>query len=379
MHRPARIPRLVWILVALALLPVPIISAVGARYLSPRSADILSLQPSPAARVDCTSLLSQLTGEKNWLEQLADPVLDTQALVAERLGFYSAVHACIPVGSSSDLLKAARQLTEYFMIFAGGYQTPRDGSELYLVDLATDKDPALLSLQQKVGIPPPPGYVYMRFYYSPQAMPDLVRQAFENPDVKGVTIFTRYVAVLVDQSDLHARSFPKTVTHELVHAYLKSVKGVGNLEAFPLWFDEGMATHFSGSSIPSCVYSDYGSGTLTSCSSSPQDYQQYAANFDFLEAKLGQARFLQLLKKSFDDMDPSMLYLQAGFSTYPAFAERAMEWRHRRDFITKTAIAAACIVPLVIGLLIYFWRAGREEEEDEPLPPHHPNLPYQSI
>jgi hypothetical protein len=219
----------------------------------------------------------------------------------------------------------------------------------------------------------------MRFYYSPQAMPDLVRLAFENPDVKGVTIFTRYVAVLADQSDLHSRSFPKTISHELVHAYLKSAQGVSKLEAFPLWFDEGMATHFSGSSIPSCVYSDYGSETLTSCTSSPQDYQQYAANFDFLEAKLGQAHFLQLLKKSFDDLDPAMLYQEAGFSTYPSFAVRAMEWKQRQDFITKTAIAAACVVPLVIGLLIFFWRAGKAEEEDIPGPPHYPDLPYQSF
>ena len=356
---------LVLILVVLALLPGRIVSAAS--------------RPFPAAQADCAALISQLTAEKNWLEGLADPVLDTQAQVIQRFRFYSDVHACIPAGSSSDLLKSARKLTEYFMIFAGGYQTPPDGSELYLVDLATDKDPALLSLRQKVGIPPPPGYVYMRFYYSPQAMPDLVRRAFENPDVKGVTIFTRYVAVLVDPSDLHARSFPKTISHELVHAYLKSVQGASHLEAFPLWFDEGMATHFSGSSIPSCVYSDYGSGTLTSCSSSPQDYQQYAANFDYLQAKLGQARFLQVLKKSFDDKDPAMLYQQAGFSTYPALAVRALEWSQRRDFLTKTAIAAACIVPLVIGLLIYFWRMGKAEEQDDPRPSHHPGLPYQGI
>jgi hypothetical protein len=140
-----------------------------------------------------------------------------------------------------------------------------------------------------------------------------------------------------------------------------------------------MATHFSGSSIPSCVYSDYGSETLTSCSSSPQDYQQYAANFDFLQAKLGQPRFLQLLKKSFDDLDPAMLYQQAGFSTYSAFAVRALEWSQRRDFLTKTAIATACIVPLVIGLLIYFWSLCKAEEQDKPAPPHYPDLPYQSI
>jgi hypothetical protein len=336
-------------------------------------------QPLHAVQVDCADVISQLFGDKNWLDQLVDPVLDTQAQVIERLRFYSDVHTCIPAGSSTDLLMSARKLTEYFMIFAGGFQTSQDGSERYLINLATFKDPALEILRQKVGLPPPPGYVYMVFYYSRQAMPDLLRQAFEDPDVQGVTIFSRYVAVLMDQSDLHSNTLPKTVSHELVHAYLKSAQGANHLDAFPLWYDEGMATHFSGSSIPSCVYSDYGAGILTSCTASPQDYQQYAANFDFLEAKFGQARFLHLVKNSFDAMDPALLYQEAGFSTYSAFAVRALEWRQRRDLLTKTAITAACIVPLVIGLLIYFWRAGKAEEEDKPGPPQYPDLPYQSI
>jgi hypothetical protein len=365
MRTPSHFTGLICILVTLMLPPGRTVSAAS--------------PPIPAAQVDCAALISQLTARDNWLEQLADPVLNTQAQVVERFRFYSDVHACIPAGSSSDLLQSARNLAEYFMIFAGGYQTPQDGSEFYLVDLATDKDPAVSSLRQKVGIAPPPGYVYMRFYSSRQAMPDLVRRLFKDPDVKGVTLFTRYVAVLADQSDLHSRSFPKTISHELVHAYLKSIQGISHLDAFPLWFDEGMATHFSGSSLPSCTISDYGPETLTSCSTSPQDYQQYAANFDFLQARLGQRRFLQLLKQSFEATDADMLYRQAGFSSYAAFAVEAMQWSQRRDTLTKTAIAAACILPLVIGLLIYFWRAGRAEEQDQPAPPHFPDLPYQSI
>ena len=324
-------------------------------------------------------MIRQLTLDKGWLDQLVDPVLDTQAQIIERLRFYSDVHTCIPAGSATDLLKTARKLTEYFMIFAGGFQTSQDSSENYLVNLATIQDPAVISLREKVGIPPPPGYVFLRFYYTRQAMPDLLQRSFLNPDVRGVTIFTRYVAVLADKSDLHSKTLPKTISHELVHAYLKSVQGVKDLDAFPLWFDEGMATHFSGSSIPSCVYSDYGSGTLTSCSTSPQDYQQYAANFDFLEAKLGQARFLQLVKQSFDAMDPGMLYQDAGFSTYQDFAVRALAWKKRQDLLTRAAIGGACLVPLILGLLVYFWRAGREEAEEAPGPPQFPDLPYQGI
>jgi hypothetical protein len=355
---------------------VLVLAALGfqpARFVSPASL------PVRAEQLDCQEVLRQLTRDKNWLDQLVDPVLDTQAQVIERLRIYSDVHACIPADSSMDRLKTIRKLTEYFMIFAGGYQTTREGSEDYLVDLATSKDPAVISLRQKVGIPPPPGFVYVRFYYTRQAMPELLQLSFKNPDVKGVTIFTRYVAILADKSDLQAKSLPKTISHELVHAYLKSVQGVTDLDAFPLWFDEGMAVHFSGSSIPSCVYTDYGSGVLTSCTTSPQDYQQYAANFDFLEAKLGQAHFLELVKQSYDTIDADLLYRELDFSTYQDFSVHARDWKKRQDFLTRAVIGGACLVPLVIGLLVYFWRAGQAEAEETPKPPQSPDLPYQSI
>jgi len=101
--------------------------------------------------------------------------------------------------------------------------------------------------------------------------------------------------------------------------------------------------------------------------------------FDFLEAKLGKARFLQLVKQSFDAIDPAMLYQDAGFTTYQDFAVRALAWKKRQDLLTKAAIGGACIVPLIIGLLVYFWRAGKAEAEETPMPPHYPDPPYQGI
>jgi hypothetical protein len=338
--------------------------------------------PSQQVRVeqiDCEGVFSQLIRDEDWMGQLVDPVLYTQAQVAEKLRLYSQVHDCISDSNNSDILKTIRKLTEYFLIFAGGFETPGDGSTFYLVNLATDNDPAVLNIRQKVGISPPPGYVYVRFYRTRQAMPDLLKLSFENPDVRGVTIYNRYVAVLADNSDLRSKALPKTISHELVHAYLKSVQGVKNLDAFPLWYDEGMAVHFSGSSLPSCIYTYYGTGTITSCTTSPEDYVQYAANFDFLEAKLGHARFLELVKQSFDEFDPTMLYLQLGYATYQDFSVHAREWEKRHAFLTKAALGGACLVPLIIGLLFYFWRAGTEEAEETPKPPQFPDLPYQSL
>jgi hypothetical protein len=199
-------------------------------------------------------------------------------------------------------------------------------------------------------------------------MPDLVRRLFQNPEVRGVTIFTRYVAVLAEKSSVEPNTLPKTISHELVHAYLKAVQGTKNIDAFPVWYDEGMAIHFSGSSEPSCTTHDYGSVNITNCTVAPEDYQQYAANFGYVEARLGRMKFLKLVKQSFEERDATILYTNLGFTNYADFALQARAWKRRYDLIIKTAIGGACLIPIVIGLLFYFWRAGKAEVEGPPDP-----------
>jgi hypothetical protein len=321
--------------------------------------------PAYAAPVDCQAVLSRLARDENWMDQLINPVLSTQAQITERFRLYTSVHACISASAGTEFLQNIRRLTEYFMIFAGGYQTTSQGSTGYLFDLATTKDPAVKRIREQVGIPAPPGYVYLHYYYSRQAMPDLVRRLFQNPDVRGVTIFTRYVAVLAEKSNGTPNTLPKTVSHELVHAYLKSVQGIKNIDAFPVWYDEGMAIHFSGSSEPSCTYYDAGSVNVTSCQTAPEDYVQYAANFDYLEARVGHAKFRQLVKQSFDELDPTVLYTNLGFSNYEDFAVQARAWKRRYDLIVRTSIGAACAIPLIIAIVFYLWQAGKSDAEEE--------------
>jgi hypothetical protein len=336
--------------------------------------------PARATQVDCDAVLRQLTQEPDWMDRLIDPILDSQPRVEERLGLYSQMHACIAAGTSDVNLKYIRELTEYFMIFIGGYQTPSDGSAFSMVDLASSEDAAVAAIRQKVGISPPPGYVYVRYYYSRQAMPDLVKQAFANPDVRGVTLFTRYVAVLADSSSVQLNALPKTVSHELVHAYLKSVQGVGNMDAFPTWYEEGMAVHFSGSSEPSCIYTTKDGVSGTSCETSPENYVQYGANLDYLENKLGQGKFLQVVKYSFEKLDPAILYQAGGFETYADFSVRARNWKRWQDFVPKAEIGGVCIAPFVIFLIIWFWRQvheGDEERKQNLAYSNHPYRPYQ--
>ena len=329
--------------------------------------------PARAAQVDCEAVLRLLTQETNWMDRLIDPILDSQPQVEERLGLYSQMHACIQAGTSDVNLKYIRELTEYFMVFIGGYQTPSNGSAFSMINLASSDDPAVTAIRQKVGIAPPPGYVYVRFYYTRDAMPDLVKQAFANPDVRGVTIFTRYVAVLADNSAVQLNALPKTVSHELVHAYLKSVQGVGNMDAFPLWYDEGMAVHFSGSSEPSCIYTTRDGISGTSCETSPENYVQYGANLAYLENKLGEAKFLQVAKYSFENLDPAILYQAGGFETYADFSVVARNWKRWQDFLPKAEIGGACIAPFVIFLIIWFWRQMHEGDEER-----KKNLAYSS-
>jgi hypothetical protein len=110
--------------------------------------------PVHAAPVDCAVVLAKLARNENWQEELVNPVLTSQAKISEQFRLYTSVHACIPASGGTELLQNIRRLTEYFMIFAGGYQTTPDGSRAYLVNLATDKDPAVQRIRQQLGIPP---------------------------------------------------------------------------------------------------------------------------------------------------------------------------------------------------------------------------------
>ncbi len=187
--------------------------------------------------VDCTRLIQQLQAEPDWLDKLADPVINSDNEHKQRYGFYSLVYECLrqQPGSLSDDLQAAYLLTAYYLTFLEQAPDTLHNSLLWIVDPATFPDPALERLRSEVGLKPPPGRFYLRLYPSRLDLPLAVQSIFDNQNAFGVTILSRYIAVVVidsigwkgDQSvDAETGG---TISHELVHAFVNA--SVGALQA----------------------------------------------------------------------------------------------------------------------------------------------------
>jgi len=171
--------------------------------------------------------------------------------------------------------------------------------------------------------------------------------------VAGVTIFTRYIAILEEdaltppEQQLQSQRLPETVSHELVHAYVHSKLGIEDLDAFPTWYNEGIAIYFSGSGKDHSVVTPNFELRVTS----PQDYREYETNFRYLEAKLGRERLLELVRESIEKPDYKVAYSNLGFSDDPAFIAEAQAWNQKRLHI-RWAIGVGAILLLGFGLVL---------------------------
>jgi hypothetical protein len=298
----------------------------------------------------CQQVYDLLIQEDDWYGKLVDPVLTTQDELDQRLWLYQQVHDCLsgdPEARSGELKNVLR-LTEYFLIFAGGYGTPEDGSELVLVDLSGSDDEAVVQIREEMGLPAPEGFIYVRMYESRQAMPLLVRRIFENENVAGVTILTRYVAVLAEDKPLFAeqilqrQALPVTTSHELVHAYINSSLGYENLSLYPTWFHEGVAIYFSRSGENHSVVTPGFSMYRTS----PEEYQEYNTNFQYLESELGRDRLLTLIQEALANLEPGQVFFEAGIKTDDELFKLAFDWRGKQNNIR---LGAGLLVALMLG------------------------------
>jgi hypothetical protein len=314
---------------------------------------IVSATPTPHQPTECDQLWLDFTARPGWFEQLVNPTLTSSAAVEQTLEEFTALYECLggSGGEDSEEVVLIRTLLEYYLIFAGGYHTPEGQSYLDLIAFAECQDPAIIALRDQVGIPPPTGYVFVRYYASRAAMPTLIRQAFENPDVAGVTILIRYVAVLVEDTTnwqeraLQHLTLPGTISHELVHAYINSTLGFAGID-LPDWYHEGLAIYFSGNGESHTVIAP----DLTVSRTPPQAYRRYQANFQFLEAELGKERLYQRIKTSLDSAQPSDLYSGLMIGNDQAFFERVSAWQQRRAFL-KIGIFSLVIVLIVLGVI----------------------------
>jgi hypothetical protein len=196
-------------------------------------------------------------------------------------------------------------------------------------------------------------------------MPNLVRQAFEDQNTVGVSMLTRYVAILAEDQDsfidfeLQSQSLPKTISHELIHAYVKSVLGFDNSARLPTWYHEGLAIYFSGSGGSSYVYL---TPSITIKTGSPEDYEQYELNFKYLEAELGRERLLVLIKQCIEKSDSSLLYKDLGISSDNWLDASARGWQAKQaSNVRKWGLIIASVVILGVIILI---SSGRSRESE---------------
>ena len=316
-----------------------------------------AVSPSVDGRVDdkCLDKVNLLTKEDDWYEQLVNPLLITKAQVFEQLNTYTEIYNCLDQydGKLSADLEIIHTFTKYFLVFAGGYQTQSNESYLSLVSLATSDDPAVMQMRDETGIKPPDGYIFVRFYSSREAMPDIVKRAFSKEGIVGVTIFMRYIAVLStkesdwQQQALQFQALPKTISHELIHAYLNSFLGMKNLDALPKWYSEGLAIYYSRS----CENNTIVSPNFTISTTSPANYKQYNLNFKYLETKLGRKHLLELIKQSIEKVSPSILYQELHITDEQELASNALAWKTQQD---NLKIGLGIVIVLLLGFGL--WR-----------------------
>lgn len=306
----------------------------------------------------CEQILQPLVNGEISFEQLANPILTTQAEIDELVDLYTDKYQCINEGTAGQVedLERTRTFLEYFLIFAGGLDTSSDETALELVQLASSSDPGVTEIRDGAGIDAPEGYIFVRTYNSREAMPPLLRRAFESPEVAGVTILSRYIAVLAQdkktwpQRLLQLQTLPETISHELIHAYVNSTLVPLKFD-LPAWYSEGLAIYFSGSEIIHTVVTP----NFSISNSSTEDYQLYDTTFRYLEASHGHARLLELINLSIEAADPSILYRDLEIEDDQQLVTQARAWSRQRNNLARGGIVVVALIAVFL-----LWRSAPE-------------------
>lgn len=316
---------------------------------------------------ECIETLTGALEDESFLVQLADPIITTTEQLSERKDLYRKIYHCLrgDLSALADDLKMIDILTEYFLVFVDGIETPAGQSELVLVDLAHSENPAIKRIRDEAKVEPPDGFIYVRTYTSLDAMPELVRRGFDNEDTVGVTMLTRYVAILAEEkgdafeSELQSQDLPKTISHELVHAYVNSVLGFESSQKIPVWYHEGVAIYFSGSTSSSYVYL---TPDISLRSAAPEEYLQYELNFRYLEAELGKDVLLERINSSIENRDPGLLYQGLGITSYKRLESSAKGWEEAR--FAKIRNWGLIVVALIIAIFWWIFSHGEAESQN---------------
>jgi hypothetical protein len=316
---------------------------------------VFIVQACPLLGLDATDYL--------WLD---NPVLTSQQQIDQKLMACEDLLAALAQQEQRETLPARLQrlkvLARLYMVFAGseGKEAGVESGRLELLDLSQTADPAVSQLRDQMKIPCPSGFVFLRYYSSRHVMPLEILSAFHRENTRGVTILSRYIAILEKkasepgQERFLEQSQARIVSHELVHAYINSVLG-RDRDRLPLWFHEACATYLSGSPggerVSELVQTPAGFKHVLFQDKAPIDYQQYKLLFEYLRAKLGRKDLYAQIRTAIHTRSVQSLLSCAQVNSSQELVTRAQVWKQRRNLL-KYGVAAV----LVIGLLLVIWR-----------------------
>lgn len=206
------------------------------------------------------------------------------------------------------------------------------------VDLKTSKVSSVVKLRNDVKIPPPSQIVLVKTFKR-NTLPSVLEPVFVNPNVSGVTIAGRYVAII--QTDL-TKEYNDVLSHELVHAYIS----LSCPKPLPFWFQEGAAVHFSTDK----TLKFYGqpskdqTGVMIGKTVELDDtYKQKLQSFHFMIEKAGDKKFNAWFRDAVmtGKVDPRPLL---GLSDTPP----AQHSQHKLLPIWMIAVIAGIVVTVVV-------------------------------
>jgi len=284
----------------------------------------LGLQSQP----DCAEVLVTALEEGDLMGDLVNPVLNTQAEIEEKIALYKRVYPCIDelgIVFSQEDLELIDMLVLRFLYLVEG-----EGQQIDLVDLETSDDPAVSRLRDEIGVPPPDGYIFVNHIDSRYEIPTYVTDAFLDPDVRGVALPFRFVIVLeesdtvFDDLGMEEKSRSKTISHELVHAYLEAKLDLE--DDLPTWFHEGLATNLSGGAKTQTISLMIPGLSAEIVRTAPEDYLTYDTVFRYLESELSEEGFNKVVREAIENNSVEGIFLATGFADFDELLVTAEKW-----------------------------------------------------
>jgi hypothetical protein len=329
----------------------------------------------PVFQQICLDAQAEFRAHPGWLAELRDPILNNADEIRDRINRYGVLFRCMSSGGIAvigDMVEVNRLVT-LFMLFAGGSLFPEAQAEAHNFTLTFSdiQDSAVKTLRDELGIPAPPGYIYIWLYPSRGALPKALREYANDSSVRGITLQSRYIVVFdsvkagTPLQEYERSQRAKVLSHEFVHAYVKSYLGPERGFSLPTWYDEGLAIYLSGSSEPSsAAYFDQ-NGRQVTWSIPPKDYARYRDDFNYLEQELGRERLMALIRRSILESSPESLLAGAGQASEEELNKLAEDSRIRRG-LTRLGLFVG--IPAILGLVFLVTRRFLKKSRRYPAP-----------